>query len=74
MGLSCFSPDLKTAYEKASVARGQRTSLLVALIQSEKADGAGDFEAGLRVNVTALLEATGAKELAALTRQIAGAK
>jgi hypothetical protein len=69
-----LSADLKAAYEKASVARGQRTSLLVALIQSEKADGAGDYEAGLRVNVSALLEATGAKELAALTRQVVGAK
>ena len=69
-----LSPDLKTAYEQACVARGQRTSLLVSLIQSEKADGAGDFEAGLRVNVTALLDATGAKELAALTRLVEGAK
>ena len=69
-----LSADLKTAYEQACVTRGQRTSLLVSLIQSEKADGAGDYEAGLRVNVSALLEATGAKELAALTRQVAGAK
>lgn len=71
---SILSADLNAAYERASVARGQRTSLLVALMQSAKANGAGDFEAGLRVNVTALLDAAGARELAELTRQVEGAK